>query len=422
MTQKEIFKLKDNLQNKIVDMCLEKTKNLVALCTGGGKTRVGILYCLKKEFEELKILWVVPRRKLRDNTVEEEFIKWGHKEFYDKHVETVCYASLANIIDTHNHIVIFDEGHWITEANSIFFDQNSFNELLVLTATPPHETQKRQLLANLGIFSPTYFLSLDEGVEMGIVAPYEIVVVTTELDEKNKYIRGGSKNSPFLTTEGKQYRYLCRQIHDLQDIIDQSEDWRKVAKAKKSKFYKTLERMRFIYNLRSKTLAAKKVVDSLPPTDRSLFFCGSIDQCIELSEYRFFSKKYAKKTDSDIKKAQIKEQMRHYKGDKDYKKFCSGEISQLAVVKMVNEGENIKLLDSAVAAQLTSNPRSTIQRIGRLVRIRKGHKAQIYVMCVTGTQDEVWVENALQDLDNINISYKTLNEFLNEKTKDKIPA
>jgi superfamily II DNA or RNA helicase len=87
------------------------------------------------------------------------------------------------------------------------------------------------------------------------------------------------------------------------------------------------------------------------------------------------------------------------------------KINRLSCVNSLNEGQNIPLLDVGLVVQLNSNPRNLIQRIGRIVRIRDGHKAKIYILSCTGTQDEKWVEKAIEGLDRNNITYTSIKNF-----------
>jgi len=233
-----------------------------------------------------------------------------------------------------------------------------------LSATPPHEEVKRSLLESIGL-KVVYHLPLDEAVALGIAAPYKIKIIESFLDDKEKYILAGNKKNRFYTTEMQQYQYLSNQIRR---IMFSGKDVPK---------YLYLNRMRFIYNLRSKHNVATRLLASLPKEDRILIFHKSIPRIDELCAHTFHSKT----------------------NDEAYKKFIEGKISRLGVADKVNEGTNIPNVDKALVVQLNSQPRELIQRLGRIVRWREGHQAEFYIMQVLQTQDEKWVAKALQDLD-----------------------
>lgn len=345
---------------------------LIAICTGGGKSKIAIDY-MKELYEEnnnLKVLLVVPTEKLRDENWKTEFNDWDASNLYHSNLIRSCYVSISKIENEFFDLVILDEAHRITEANKVFFDKNQVNKILALTATPPKDEEKIKILNELNL-PIVYELSLDEGVELGIVAPYKIKVIQSVLDNKLKYIESGSKKNRFYVTEEAQYKYLSRQI---QKLMYSGEDIPK---------FLFLNRMRFIYNLKSKTELAKKIINSLPKEEKTLIFCGSIQQANELCEHNFHSK-----TDG-----------------KDLDKFMKDEIKMLSCVNALNEGMNIQNIDNAIVVQLDSVDLNLIQRIGRACRFRENHLANIYILCATGTQDEKWVETALKSFDKNNIEY-----------------
>lgn len=351
-------------------------KGTLALATGTGKSKIAV--DVVKENKEWKTIFlVVPTEKLRDENWKDEFKKWNASKDYYR-IERICYASMAKtIVDETIDLVILDEAHNLTEANSIFFKNNKIERILGLTATPPEDEIKKVIFKEYCPVLSVY--SLDEGVKDGIIAPYEIVVIECRLDNEDKYIKGGSKDKPFLTTEQKHYEYLSKKILQLQFA-------RKPEIAK----WAILERMRFIYKLKSKTKVAKSIVENLIKDDRSLIFCGGIEQAEELCKYTFHSKS----------------------SDKWLNQFIKGKINHLSSIRCLNEGMNIPLLESALIVQINSKEKDIVQRIGRIVRMREGHLARIYVLSVINTVDEVWTKKALSQFNPLNITYSSYKNFV----------
>ena len=263
------------------------------------------------------------------------------------------------------------ECHYITPNNFKFFEQNKVTSIIALTATVPEDSEKRILLGSLG---PKVFeYKLKDGVEDGVIAPFKIKVIELALDDTDKCIKAGTKAKPFLTTEKAHYEYLTKQFQRAQYFQNRPD----VAK------FAALARMRFIYNLPSKTRVARKIIDSLLVNDKSLIFCGSIKQAEELCDDVFHSK-----TDNTALNA-----------------FKNDEIRLLGCVNSLDEGHNIPNMDSALIVQLNSKELKSIQRIGRVVRYREGHEATIYILSVVGTVDESWTKKALQGFDPQVIEY-----------------
>ena len=322
---------KSKVQTEVLEILKKQESGIVAIATGVGKTKIGIdyiKYLYSTNSAPPIYVWVVPTEKLRDEGVRDEFYKWDAKGEYACVIKT-CYASLNKIKNLDVDLVILDEGHRITDNNAKFFDQNKVKRTLVLTATPPHEEEKRELLFDKLNLDIIYELPLPEAEKLGLVAPYRIKIVETYLDDVEKYVKAGNKNKPFLTTEKKQYEFLTRRIQKLMYSGD-----REVPQ------YLFLQRARFIYTLKSKNIAALKLLESLPEDERILIFHKSIEESKKLCKYTFNST-----TD-----------------DTYYNQFVEGKINRLSVVDSVNEGHNIPNLDKAIIVQLNSSPRELVQR------------------------------------------------------------
>lgn len=378
-------------QNKALELCLNTDGNvLLSMATGTGKSRIPIEYAKIKECKKIAIL--VPTEELRDNNWREEFEKWDARKIWENNVESYCYASGSKIKGNEYDLVIMDEAHRITDLSYEFFKDNKIGKIIALTATEPEKMEKIEIFYHLS-FKDKYSLSLDEAIEKGIVADYKITVIYTQLNNNLRYIKAGSKLKPFMTTEKAQYDYFTKRIAAFEEESYLS------PREEKMKQILILKRMHLIYNLKSKMIAAKYIKDKvLNKKDRNLFFCGSIEQAKELCEYTYHSK-----TD-----------------DRDLIKFKKGIINQLSCVDALNEGINVENVDGALVLQLRSSQIQFIQRIGRTLRIRPNHKSNIFVLVCKGTQDEVWMQNALKNLDQNKIEYKTINEYFYGSNSGKV--
>lgn len=359
--------IKDEIQKQIVEKIQSKNGHgIIAGATGIGKAKIAIDYIKTSNFE--KILWVVPFSKLRDVTVPDEIARWGNEEMNEK-VEKICYKSLHKVHGVTYDLVILDEAHYITPLSATFFDNNEANRVLVLTATVPEEHEKTEILASLGL-SVIDKISVDNAVENKLIAPYNVKLIPIILDTR-KTVLAGNKYKKFYVSEVQQYAYLCNVINKFKKEQENALFPKKVPEL----FY--FNRMRFIYNLPSKTAMAKKVLDKIPNDKRIIIFCGSIKQAQALCPYTYHSKT----------------------SDKHYKAFNNKEINRLAVVNALNEGHNMVDVDMALMVQINSKERNYIQRQGRVLRMRKGHVATIYVMYAKNTVDEDWLNYSLKNID-----------------------
>jgi superfamily II DNA or RNA helicase len=358
---------------------------MIAMATGSGKSRVAVElakhYC--EDTRHYDTALIVPTEKLRDENWFEEFTKWKAEKLWPE-TTRLCYASGSKITDKHFELAILDEGHNITELSSEFFINNEVENIVLLTATPPEDIVKKKILSDLNI-KLVYELTLDQAVRLGFVAPYKITVVTVPLDNVTRNIPGGTKANPFMTTEAASYSYWNKRVQSA--MFDQTPQGK--AKLK----FAILGRMQFIYKIPSKTQVIKFLLDKvIPKDDRTIIFCGNIEQAEEVCPTFYHSKS----------------------SNSAYDAFKAEQINRLSCVKAVNEGHNFPGVDSGIIGQLNSKEKDLVQRIGRLIRFRPGHKAHLYIVVSESTQDEKWLENAIENLNQSKIEYVRFTNFKNK--------
>ena len=371
--------VKDKVQREAVEALTENEGGLIAIATGGGKSKIAIDYSLQvqRNKADLKILVIVPTRALRDTDWKNEFYKWGATDLWTNNVRKECYAYIEKIAGETFDIVIMDEVQHITPNNYKFFVQNEIGKIVALSATPPKEKEKKELLELLSV-EPVYQVGLDKGVQIGLVAPYTLTLVESNLNSSVNYVKAGSKAKPFMSTESRQYMYLTDTISKMRyrGANNQQMKW----------MY--LKRMRFIYDLQSKERVAKYLLDKVIPKDeRTLIFTGGIKMAEALEPNSYHSKR----------------------NDECLIQFRNKEINRLSCVEALNEGVNIPEVDNALIVQANSNERNLIQRIGRILRFEEGHVGHIYLQYVKGTVDEKWMEKAIEGLNKNQIKLLKMN-------------
>lgn len=405
---KQLNSIKDEIQREAHAIWVSSGRQgTIAAGTGFGKSRIPILEAKRMADAGIltqpnEILLVTPTEKLRDENWPNEFKDWGEEKLFNQHVEAICFASLKKYRNSGRRwkLIILDEIHRLTELSASAFkedDEDTLTEFLAeniadavigLTATIPdhkRDPEKFRIIAQIAPVVFTY--SLDQGVADGMIADYEIKVIECHLDALDKYIPGGTKDKPFLTTEFGHYTFLEKKIKKFRSLAHSTGIASKAASFEKLAMLTTMERNRFIYGCRSKTLMAKRCIKAMRqqgPDKRRLIFCGGIEQCNDLLGDNVFHSK----TNSDA-----------------YTAFNLKQINELGVVNAANEGINFIDLDEALIVQLDSNPRNLVQRIGRLLRVREGHKAVIYILILQGTADERWLEKCLVEFDKSKVSY-----------------
>jgi superfamily II DNA or RNA helicase len=346
---------------------------IIAFATGVGKTKMTIDY-INSELKIKTVLWTVPTRELRDSDVPIEFTKWGKRKIK---LELTCYNSLSKYAGKHYDLVVLDEGHELTFAREENLNKIKRDRLLVLTATPPHEKEKKKIFYENLKLKIIREISIEESLEKGLISGFKIIIEKIKLDSSKtipvKYQRKkidpitkemGYVENTFYTSEVEQYSYWDKQIKTLEDNgFSVSKNLR-------------IGRMRSVYNLKSKLNYAKKIIQSYSKNKRVLVFGSTIDQVNKLCKHVYHSKS----------------------SNNDLNLFIEEKLNILGVVNALNQGKNVGTVDEILIVQLTSNPRQLIQRIGRGIRLKTGHTCTVRILIAEDTVDQEWLNKVLSHI------------------------
>lgn len=317
---------------------------LFAIGTGGGKTKLAI-DCVNQHSKDTKVLVVVPFLTLI-NDWKIEIKKWN------KHIkfDFVTYVSLPKC--KHYSFVILDEAHHITERSFEYFTNNKC-EVIALSATVPEEKDKKEMIRALCPNKFTY--QINKAISDNVATDFRVIQYMISLSSEKNIQRKGKMMSE-------------KQVYHIYDMA-----YKRACYSQNEMLMKIQagNRARFIYNLASKTNAAKSILKDIIGTERCLIFAGSIAQAEELCKNTYHSKTT----------------------DEALKKFNSKRLNKLACVDALDEGKNIKDLNCGLIVQCKSKVRRLIQRIGRF--LRGTENSTIHLITVKGTQDEKWCQNAL---------------------------
>ena len=83
--------------------------------------------------------------------------------------------------------------------------------------------------------------------------------------------------------------------------------------------------------------------------------------------------------------------------EKIIEQFNNEEISNIYAVGMLQEGMNLTGIESGLLIQLDNYERGWIQKMGRVMR---ADNPKIYILHIRGTQDDKFLENVLEGIDN----------------------
>jgi superfamily II DNA or RNA helicase len=348
--------------NKIIE---NNFRGIVIAAMRSGKTKM-IIDALKS-FKG-SVLWVTDKQKLRDIDIPNEIKQWGDGYKFD--IKIICYNSIPKSNPEKYDLVILDECQRLTHKGLHHLLKNK--RILACTGTFPNNYEKKELFKTLRL-NIIYELSVDDAVDSGVIAPYEITIMYHKLDSISKNVEVKYKDSmgvdkSFYTTESERYKYITRRIGLL---IDSGQP---------TKFH-AINRMRFIGNCRSKERLALKILAE-NENKKILIFCSNIKQAEKITPLSYHSK-----TDDACLKA-----------------FMDDKINHLSVVDMVDTGVTFPKIDIILILTSNSSNVKTVQRIGRSLMYIENFIAQIVILCASDTVEKSWLEKALADLNNKNIN------------------
>jgi|TARA_B110000908_G_C10206205_1_gene427852 superfamily II DNA or RNA helicase len=351
--------------------------------TGFGKSRCGVMAInhVLNTLGGTRALVLVPTTQLKDQ-FKEEFKKWDCEDCLEK-VEVVCYQSAYKLKNEHYDIVVCDEIHLgLSNKYRQFFNNNVYDRILCLTATPPEEPMYK---LHLHLLAPTvYTLTLDECVAMKLVAPYEIYCIPLELTEEER-IEYKKVNNKFV----EHKMALDPDAFQYAKIALSSSSVSYEMKAHAAGFYKTIrERKAIVDKAHNKISKFKEIVYS--NLDKKIITFGGLNDFTDMLAQSVSP--LAEVYHSKIATKKKREALRRFK---------EGEVNILCSTKALNQGFDIPNANLGIICGLTSKSLSMIQRVGRLIRYEEGKIGKVYVLYVKDSQEEKWLKNAVYDLKGV---------------------
>jgi superfamily II DNA or RNA helicase len=323
---------------------------------GVGKTR-GSLNCVKWMDEKVRIESIAsnPRGLIVTHTAYSRDTTWP-KEIAETHpwlldriksgtVEIVHKDHVLSLPARHYSWIIWDECHLIKKEHFAFFNRNSYNSLIIMSGTKHDDETLEKALRKL-VNHKVMEISVEQAVSSKIINDYRVKLIAV----------------PMYDTEAVRYKDIAVKLtkarHVSQEVANMI----------------TGQRMRFIYELRSKLEVMKKFVNHCP--NRKLIFTTRKEDC------GFFSNNiYHSDTD-----------------DKSLKAFANGEVNDLVSIKQIRTGGNFKNFDIILNNQIQSKKSTFMQDLGRLFRLEVDQVGTIYAFYAADTQDMIWATKATEGI------------------------
>lgn len=350
------------LQEEILNSLPYRPIGRLLLSPRLGKTKL-VIDLIKRD-KPKTILWVTPEATLAMKDIPDEFEDWGATKYLDC-LYTSTWASL-NKIKGNFDLIVLDEDHKITvnNAKNLLDNTLTYNSIISMSGTPTKHYSKLDIFTVLGL-ETLYEVTINDAVDMELLAYYKINVIHVPLSKVVDL-----QESNFMTSEYKLYNYLNKRVND------------GLTYGCNNLKYRILARMRAIKDNKSKEKAAYYLINSLK--GRKIFYCASIKQAEKLSPNTFHSK-----TD-----------------DKDLIRFKNNEIDTITMVNAGGVGHTYKDINHLVMVQADSDKNGAAsQKLCRALLRYNDNIPNIWVICLDGTQDELWVTSFLDRFDKNKIEH-----------------
>jgi superfamily II DNA or RNA helicase len=355
--------VRDKIQKEIVEAIKSHKFNcIIDVIPRTGKSKA-IIDCLKL-LPNKKILISAPYVTTLDSW-KKEFVKWDYKG--DVTLTTAVSLGSHELDDF--DLIIIDECHLLSPAKLAILKASKTSKILMSGTISSKTLDKLRDSLKLKL---AYEYGIEQGIKDKIVSDIEINIVSVPLDNKRKYIKGGNKANPFLTTEKQNYEYNSKRLRQAFAITKKTgnQDYVKLVAG---------ARARAIYAYESKIEWTKKLIAKLP--EKKLIFT-------KLTANDLCEHKHDSKTKED-----------------NLSLFIENKITELQVCQMVSVGITILDLKLIIVHQFDSSSQTGMQKLMRAANYVDGEKAIIYMMTYQDTQDEVWVQKAVSMFPDSKINY-----------------
>jgi superfamily II DNA or RNA helicase len=375
---------KDKIQEEGIKLA-EQHKNIVfEWATGLGKSLLAI-----KIIEKLGGNWnIVIAETVHEANWKEEFIKYKKKKLLAR-VNFFCYASLHKHTGGENYI--FDEVHHCFSSKRLGLlrdiKNNKLKRFIGLSATLT-KSQKESLSEILANYH-TQKLSLSWGIDNGLLPEPVVHFIGITLDNIHKDEHFYYNKAKFkICTQQEKYNLMSERVDWLKDRYMQTRnEFHKISWLKYAN-----DRKKFLSNC--KTQHVRALLDGIQA--RLICFTGSIEQSESLSKGLSIHSKMPKKQ---------REQL--------ISDFNNGDIDRIFATGMLKEGVNLENIEMGIIVQLDNVERYFTQVHGRTLRSLFPTQ---YVFYVKRTQDEVYVNTAIENFNKEYVNFTTLDNLLYEQT------
>ena len=389
---------KESIQADAIELLYKEKRVILNWATGVGKG-----YTAVKAIQRIKpdsTLIVVAETAHKKNW-EEEFIKAG--EDYKKcNVLIECYASLKNYKYSYFDLIIFDEAHHLgSEIRLDVLSSMKAQRVLALSATLSDIDLLYCLKLTFGEFKSSV-ITIQQAIDNHLLPEPKIYLIPLTLDylNQNQIIEEtwglSAKRKTYECTMKERWNYIknkktlypnvrliihCTVYDKYKYLTEQMDFWMKKFYATRNEAFKAKAlnygSQRKILMGESKTEVVKKLLKTLEGK-KYICFCTNISQAEVLGGANAIHSEKKSSNQAIIDS------------------FNEGSINSLFAVGMLQEGQNLNGIQAGVIVQLDGKERAFIQKFGRSMRAEDPIQ---YIFYYRYTQDEKWMKNVLEGID-----------------------
>ena len=388
-----MFELRE-WQKQALDKLLESKVMLAEVATGCGKTFFAIQFIRKliDENPDMKFLVVVPKLVIMNGWLKELYVFFGVDKlscFYGEvkeysQIMITTTSSLSNVVTDVFDVLIIDEAHnFFSKRLMSIIKQEHWKYKLGLSATIYNKNYSHMELEKEFQFNK-FTYDIAEGIKDGVLNKYEWCDIEITLDNisQSEYEEIAASLRQTLAMCGGFERYLKLPANDPR-------------KAKINKLFDS--RNKLIYNYKMKFEALRATVDANRHRKIIIFnqYNATADLIVqELNKI---------KIDSRVINSSLEEKEKTKRIDD----FNNNKFNVLVTTKMFDEGYNLEALDLAIIFSGESNVKQSIQRVGRILRLKKYNSRVFQIYCVK-TFEEKFAETRTNYFKEIAEKYNKL--------------
>ena len=337
------------IQKEVTDVIVEnRFIGIIHVSPRVGKTKT-VIDALNTVSRPLEVLILAPKIPILGSW-EVEIKKWNLRDNINVTLE---WSNSIKKNKKFYDLIVCDEIHDynLSVLSFIKMKQLSGSRILAMTGTLNETDENR--ISNILKLKKLYSYSFEQAIDDGIIADYRITCIGIDLSEDEQTLYTIWDNRFNRAVEIGNHRGIKGIISKRADII---------------------------YNSVTKLNKTKELISGI---DRCLIFTARSTIADQLGDGAF-----------------------HGKSDKNtLQSFSNGSLNKLSVISMISMGVSIPDLKTVVFNQVKSGDSLCIQQSMRACNPDKDRIAQIYIIYLRNTVDEVWMQMAIQNFNPLKITY-----------------